>query len=120
MSHSAVRKVLLAIAVAFAVAMLALWWRPVPALPDGSLCGGRVYSWYLGSGTAYSTGENAKATIDAQNHRCRAAGRPLWEDGVHLGWAALVMGTLAGVTSRRARGLGSAASGRRRARSSRR
>ena len=112
MSHSAVRKVLLALAAAFAVAMLALWWRPVPALPDGSQCGGRVYSWHLGSGTSYGSGENAKAAVDAQNRRCREAGRPLWEDGVHLGWAALVVGTLAGVTSRRARGFSSARSRR--------
>lgn len=90
------------------VAMLVVWWRPVPALPDGTLCGGRVYSWFVGSGIAYSTGENPREAIDRQNHACREAGRPLWEDGTYLGWTALAVGTAAALTSRRARGFSSA------------
>jgi hypothetical protein len=79
-----VRSIRVAGVLSVVLVVVGLWLlrRQVPPLADGSLCGGRVYSYGPGGGASYASGEVAPAARDAANARCRQAAAPLWWTGV--------------------------------------
>jgi hypothetical protein len=84
-----------------ALVALVVWRQPVPALADGSVCGGRVYSFGPGGGVPQGYGEVAPALRDASNAMCRNAAASLWWTGAALLGLAAVLGGAVLIQARR-------------------